>query len=85
MRPGIEPRSPGPLGNTLPTMFSTRQDLTQGLFCGDLGNGKVGHKPRLVPCWTMKVIGSFVAMWTKIAFAKSPGAKPSDLAGHNFN
>ena len=36
----------------------TRQDLTQIQWPGDrlkwgLGEGKVGHEPRLEPCWTM--------------------------------
>ena len=42
----------------------------EGLFySGDLGKD-VKHEPRLVPWWTM------------LAFAKSPGTKPGDLAGH---
>ena len=50
-----------------------------------LGEGDVGHKPKLVPCWTMLDIGSLGSMWTILAFAKSPGMKPGDLVGHNLN
>ena len=41
------------------SMTPTRQDLTQGLFyTEDLGEEEVGHKPRLVRCWSMLVTGS---------------------------
>ena len=41
----------------------TRQDLTQGIFYGGgLGEGKVGHKLRLMPCRTMLVISSLGAI-----------------------
>ena len=66
-------------------MLSTRQDLTQGLIDnGDLEDGEVAHKPRLIRCWTVLIIGSLGAMSTLLAFAKSPGTKPGDLAGHRF-
>ena len=32
-------------------------------YSGDLGEGKVGHEPRLKPCWSMLVIGLLSAMW----------------------
>ena len=32
-------------------------------YSGDLGEGKVGHEPRLKPCWTMLIIGPLSAMW----------------------
>ena len=32
-------------------------------YSGDLGEGKVGHDPRLESCWTMLVISQLSAMW----------------------
>ena len=32
-------------------------------FSGDLGEGKVGHEPRLEPCWTLQVIDPLGAIW----------------------
>ena len=52
---------------------STRQDLTQGYFIVGVGDGDVAQELRLIRCWTMLVIGSQDAMWTMLAFAKSPG------------
>ena len=37
-----------------------------------------------MPCWTILIIESLGAMWAMLAFAKSPGTKPGDLAGHKF-
>ena len=54
-------------------------------YSGGLEEGKVGLKLRLMPTWTILVIGSLGAMWTMQAFVKSPCTKPNDLAGHNLN
>ena len=63
----------------------TRQDLIQGLFySGDLREEEGGHESKLVPCWSILVIGSLGAMYTMLAVAKFPGTKPGDLAGHRF-
>ena len=55
----------------------TRQELTQSLFYSrDLGEEEeeeVGYEFRLVLWWTMLDIGLLDAMWTMLAFAKSPG------------
>ena len=32
-------------------------------YSGGFGEGKVKHKPRLEPCWTMLVIGPLSAIW----------------------
>ena len=32
-------------------------------YSGDLGEGKVGHEPRLEPCWSMLLIDPLSAMW----------------------
>ena len=32
-------------------------------YCGDLGEGKVGHEPRLEPYWTVLVIDPLSTMW----------------------
>ena len=63
----------------------SKQDLTQDDFeSGDLGQKKVEHEFRLVSCRTLLNIGSLGAMWTMLAFAKSPGTNPGDLAGHSL-
>ena len=36
----------------------TRRSIIEGL-----GEGKVGHEPRLEPCWSLLVIGLLSAMW----------------------
>ena len=33
-------------------------------YSADLGEGKVGHEPRLEPCWSMLVIDTPSAMWS---------------------
>ena len=40
----------------------TRLDTMPGLKLG-LGEGKVGHEPKLVSCWSMLVIDPLSAMW----------------------
>ena len=57
---------------------------TNSFYSGNLGEGKFGHELKLMPCWTMLVIGSLGAMWIMLVFAKSPDIKPGDLAGHRF-
>ena len=32
-------------------------------YSGGLGEGKVGHEPRLLPFWTLPLIGSLSEMW----------------------
>ena len=55
-------------------LVPTKQDSTQGLFYNrGLGEGDVAHKLKLMPCWSVLDIGSLSAMWTMLAFAKSPG------------
>ena len=64
-------------------MPPTRQDFIQGLFySGDLGEGEVAYEPRLL-CWSV-LVESLGAMWTVLAFAKSPRTKPGDCAGHRI-
>ena len=46
----------------------TRQDLTPGQMTRRsiivrIGKGKVGHEPKLKPCWFMLVIVSLSAIW----------------------
>ena len=50
-------------------------------YSGDLGEGKVGHEPKLESCWNMLIIGPPSAMWA--CWAKldldpdlSPGTYP---------
>ena len=42
-------------------------------YSRDFGEREVAHESRLVRCWSMVVIGSQGAMWTILAFSKSPG------------
>ena len=66
-------------------LLATRQNLTQCFFhSGCLCEGNVRHEPRLVPFWTILVIGSPGAMWTMQNFLKSSYTKPGDLAGHSL-
>ena len=51
----------------------TRQDLTHGHFIVMVKEGGIIHVPKLVLCWKMLVIGPQGGIWTKLAFAKSPG------------
>ena len=50
------------------SLFPTRQDDTRSMtrrsiIVGFRGGKKVGHEPRLEPCWTVLVIDPLSAMW----------------------
>ena len=64
------------------SMPPTRQNLTQGLFYS--GGFREGGSYTWAKTLALLVIGSLSAMWTILAFAKSLGTKPGDLAGHRF-
>ena len=46
-----------PPDRTWPKVIDPKVD-----YSGNLGEGKVGHEPRLDPCWSMLVIGPLSAM-----------------------
>ena len=46
---------------------------TRSFYSEGWRQGGFGHKPRLVCCRTLLIIGSQGAIWTGLAFSKSPG------------
>ena len=47
----------------LPDRTRDKVDDPKVDYSGDLGERRIGHEPRLEPCWTMLVLDPLSAMW----------------------
>ena len=69
----IDKRKKDPLPKFIFIRTSHRAGFdTRSFYSGDLGEEEVGHEPKVMTCLSMLVIGSLVAKWIMLAFAKSP-------------